>query len=57
MKSDIEEFLMHLATERGLSERYQLLVQYSLDIFLGWVEKTRQCVTGSPSSRHRSPTF
>lgn len=39
MKSDIEEFLMHLATERGLSERYQLLVQYSLDIFLGWVEK------------------
>jgi len=39
MKSDIEEFLMYLATERGLSERYQLLVQYSLDIFLGWLEK------------------
>jgi integrase/recombinase XerD len=39
MKSDIEEFLMYLATERGLSERYQLTVQYSLEVFLGWLEK------------------
>jgi integrase/recombinase XerD len=39
MKSDIEEFLMYLATERGLSERYQILVQYSLEVFLDWLEK------------------
>ena len=30
MAPDIEEFLMYLATERGLSDSYQLLVQRSL---------------------------
>lgn len=39
MRADIEEFLMYLATERGLSESYQLLVQRSLETFLDWVEK------------------
>jgi len=39
MKSEIEEFLMYLATERGLSDRYQLTIQYSLEVFLGWLEK------------------
>jgi len=39
MNSDIEEFLMYLATERGLSDSYQLLVQRSLDAFSAWLEK------------------
>ena len=39
MEADTEEFLMHLATERGLSDNYQLLVQHSLDSFRGWLEK------------------
>jgi integrase/recombinase XerD len=39
MEADIEEFLMHLATERGLSDNYQLLVQRSLDAFRSWLEK------------------
>ena len=39
MSSDIEEFLMYLATERGLSESYQLLVQRSLDVFSDWLGK------------------
>jgi len=39
MSSDIDDFLMYLATERGLSESYQVLVQRSLDAFSGWIEK------------------
>lgn len=39
MPQDIEEFLMYLATERGLSSSYQLLVQRSLEAFLAWLEK------------------
>jgi integrase/recombinase XerD len=39
MRADIEEFLMYLATERGLSESYQLLVQRSLETFADWLEK------------------
>jgi len=39
MSADIEEFLMYLATERGLSESYQLLVQRSLETFSAWLEK------------------
>lgn len=39
MRADIEEFLMYLATERGLSESYQLLVQRSLETFVDWLEK------------------
>ncbi len=39
MSSDIEEFLMYLATERGLSESYQLLVQRSLEVFSDWLGK------------------
>jgi integrase/recombinase XerD len=42
MSQDIEEFLMYLATERGLSESYQLLVQRSLEAFSAWLEKHTQ---------------
>jgi integrase/recombinase XerD len=42
MSQDIEEFLMYLATERGLSDSYQLLVQRSLETFSAWLEKHTQ---------------
>jgi integrase/recombinase XerD len=42
MEGDIEEFLMHLATERGLSTNFQLSVQRSLDAFRSWVEKNTE---------------
>ena len=36
MSDEIEQFLIYLATERGLSTNYQLIVQRSLEIFDGW---------------------
>ena len=33
---------MYLATERGLSDSYQLLVQRSLEAFSSWMEKHTQ---------------
>jgi len=36
MSDEIEQFLIHLATERGLSTNYQLIVQRSLETFAGW---------------------
>ncbi len=42
MRTDIEDFIMHLATERGLSDNYQLSTRRSLEGFADWAEKTRQ---------------
>jgi integrase/recombinase XerD len=36
MSSEIDQFLMYLATERGLSVNYQLSVQRSLEMFAKW---------------------
>lgn len=36
MSEEIEQFLMYLATERGLSTNYQLIVQSSLEAFAKW---------------------
>jgi integrase/recombinase XerD len=36
MQSEIEEFLLHLAAERGLSENYQLSTRLSLEAFFRW---------------------
>jgi len=38
MNSEVEQFLMYLATERGLSTNYQLTVQRSLEAFAKWSE-------------------
>ena len=38
MTAEIEQFLMYLATERGLSTNYQLTIQRSLDSFVGWLQ-------------------
>ncbi|MEI6279773.1 MAG: site-specific tyrosine recombinase [Verrucomicrobiae bacterium] len=36
MTAEIEQFLMYLATERGLSATYQLSILRSLEMFAGW---------------------
>ncbi|MBE2205662.1 MAG: tyrosine recombinase XerD [Chthoniobacterales bacterium] len=36
MSEEIEQFLIYLATERGLSTNYQLIVQRSLETFAAW---------------------
>lgn len=41
MTSEIDSFLLHLATERGLSDNYQLLVRRLLEAFARWMEKER----------------
>lgn len=37
MKEEIEGFILHLATERGLSDNYQLSTRASLELFAGWL--------------------
>lgn len=39
MSDEIEEFLIYLATERGLSTNYQLIVQRSLETFSEWASR------------------
>ncbi len=41
MRADIEDFILFLATERGLSDNYQLSTRLSLEGFAGWLEKRR----------------
>lgn len=39
MQGAIEQFLIYLATERGLSTNYQLSTQRSLETFVDWLQK------------------
>jgi len=39
MRSAIEDFILYLATERGLSENYQLSTRLSLEGFAQWLER------------------
>ena len=41
MEREIDRFVMFLATERGLSEAYQLSVRQTLDALAGWVAKRK----------------
>jgi integrase/recombinase XerD len=38
----IDCFILYLATERGLSENYQLLIKRSLEKFADWAEKSKK---------------
>ncbi|MBL9142679.1 MAG: tyrosine recombinase [Verrucomicrobiaceae bacterium] len=42
MLDAIDQFIMHLATERGLSVNYQILVRRVLETFTGWVGRVRE---------------
>jgi len=39
VREDIEDFILYLATERGLSENYQLSTRLSLEGFAHWLER------------------
>src|SRR5688572_17012005 len=39
MRTAIEDFILHLATERGLSDNYQLSTRLSLEDFAHWLER------------------
>jgi integrase/recombinase XerD len=41
MRADLEDFILHLATERGLSDNYQLSTRLSLEGFIVWLEHQR----------------
>jgi len=42
MLDAIDQFIMHLATERGLSVNYQILVRRVLETFAGWMGRLRE---------------
>jgi len=42
MQQEIEDFILYLATERGLSDNYQLSTRLSLESFITWAERTQQ---------------
>ncbi|MEY4485253.1 MAG: hypothetical protein RL693_2705, partial [Verrucomicrobiota bacterium] len=42
MQTSIDAFLLHIATERGLSENYQLLVRRVLETFASWFKRERE---------------
>jgi integrase/recombinase XerD len=41
VRPEIEDFILYLATERGLSENYQLSTRLSLEGFATWLERRR----------------
>ncbi len=41
MRAEIEDFILYLATERGLSDNYQLSTRLSLERFSQWLERRR----------------
>ena len=41
MRDAIEDFILYLATERGLSDNYQLSTRLSLEGFAHWLERQR----------------
>jgi integrase/recombinase XerD len=42
MEGSIDRFIQYLATERGLSDNYQLSTRRSLEDFAGWLSKVKQ---------------
>jgi integrase/recombinase XerD len=41
MQREIDGFILYLATERGLSDNYQLSIRTSLETFATWAQKSR----------------
>jgi integrase/recombinase XerD len=42
VRASLEDFILHLATERGLSDNYQFSTRRTLESFTAWAEKTHQ---------------
>ena len=45
MQEAIDSFILYLATERGLSENYQISTKHSLETFAHWLADSQQIVT------------
>ena len=45
MDSEIDAYIMHLATERGLSDHYQLLTRRNLEAAAAWLHTTHSLST------------
>jgi len=59
MRTAIEDFILYLATERGLSENYQLSTRLSLEGFAAWLERgklVRELGEGTVSDLDRAGT-
>ena len=41
MRAEIDDFILYLATERGLSDNYQISTRLSLEGFLVWLERRK----------------
>ena len=42
MQTEIEQFIRYLATERGLSDNYQISVRRTLENFAAWLKRTHE---------------
>src|SRR5277367_4593789 len=42
MEESIEQFILYLATERGLSDNYQLSTRRSLEEFAAWLSRVKK---------------
>jgi integrase/recombinase XerD len=42
VKAEIDNFILHLATERGLSENYQISTRISLEDFAEWLSRAKK---------------
>ena len=47
MNAEIEQLILHLATERGLSDNYQLSTRASLELFAKWAADERRAASWS----------
>ena len=47
MNAEIDHFILHLATERGLSDNYQLSTRASLELFAGWAADQKRAAAWS----------
>ena len=47
MNAEIDHFILHLATERGLSDNYQLSTRASLELFAGWAADKKRSAAWS----------
>src|SRR5476651_558897 len=47
MRAEIDNFILHLATERGLSENYQISTRISLEDFAEWLSRAKKITAPS----------
>jgi integrase/recombinase XerD len=57
MQNAIEDFIIHLATERGLSDNYQLSTRLSLEAFALWLGRTHKLSAPAAVTREHLTEF